>query len=900
MKAYFVFILIFATTFVVPLSAQGDLEEQAIKELRKQGVDQSEVEKRLLERGYDPYEIDPDNPTELLEIQRVTEEIIAEIKSEQLAVKELVEEKSSEVESTTSAVETLVSNPVDSVKETVSVTKAEPIKAENLIFGHQIYAEGAIRYYKENEFINPPSDYILGPGDKVTVSIWGQAEENFSQEISDGGYVKFSRIPRITLAGLRLDKAKELMKTKMARYYPFRDEDFELKVTSTRNINIFITGEVLNVGSYNISAVNPAVNALAAAGGPSQIGSVRDIRVVSSTGSRNLDLYKFLRDPQLSKGLFLNEGDYIFVPLVGKVVSINGAVKRPYKYELLPNENLADLIDFAGGFTVDALKKNINVTRYENDERVLINLDASNPSSLRNFELLDGDVIDILSIDNEIENTVSVVGALSNPGTFELKKGMRISDLMDIVDLDQDAILDIVYVVRLNDDQKTVRWEVINIAEALDSKNSAENIELRAFDKITIRGKSQFARNNNFSVRGAVNFENDYQLDESDNLRVSDAIFLAGGLRPIATDFGYIIRSVPGSTSPEYVPINAKEILADESSPSNITIEPNDIIQIYSKEDYFDETFVTVDGAVRQPNSYRYNESLTLRDVLILSKGLRMSAATNSIDVFRLEFNDNNKTRTLVAKATVDADLNISNSDNFVLQPFDHIVVRQAPEYEIKREVYISGEVRYPGKYYILDDNYTVASLVEQAGGPTQEAFLSGATLNRLEEGLGYVIIDLEKAIKNPSSPDNVILQLGDNVQIPKIRNLVTVSGAINTSDVLSNAGSSGSKVNFVHDGNTSLKYYVDRAGGFMKKSNKSTVAVIYPNGEVKRAKRFLFFRNYPKVVPGSRIVVDTKEVKVDREGNRTEKVDWGEVFSDSLKQATAIISLLLLVDRLD
>ena len=117
---------------------------------------------------------------------------------------------------------------------------------------------------------------------------------------------------------------------------------------------------------------------------------------------------------------------------------------------------------------------------------------------------------------------------------------------------------------------------------------------------------------------------------------------------------------------------------------------------------------------------------------------------------------------------------------------------------------------------------------------------------------------------------------------------------------MLSNAGSSGSKVNFVHDGNTSLKYYVDRAGGFMKKSNKSTVAVIYPNGEVKRAKRFLFFRNYPKVVPGSRIVVDTKEVKVDREGNRTEKVDWGEVFSDSLKQATAIISLLLLVDRLD
>ncbi len=900
-KVITIFLLLSVFTF--ELSSQSAHEAAARAELAKHGVDESEVRQRLLEKGYDPDNVNIDNPNEIIELQQVTEEIIAEIKSEQNAVVEIVGEQTS-----TNAVDLPDAIATSAVETSVSVaptTSAIEIVANNQevskapVYGQHIYREGAIRYYKENEYINPPSNYILGPGDKVTVSIWGSAEENFSQEISAGGYVKFSRIPRITLGGLKLIDAKNLMKTKLARYYPFREEDFELKVTSTRNINIFITGEVDNVGSYNISAINPAVNALAAAGGPSNIGSVRDIKIVSSEGNKSLDLYAFLRDPQLSKGLFLNEGDYILVPILGKVVSISGAIKRPYKYELLKNETLKDLIDFAGGLSVDAYKKNIKITRFENDSKIIMNIDLTNASEVANFELFDGDVVDITRIDQTIRNAVNVEGAILNNGSFALVDNMRLSNLIPLLEFEEDAILDIAYILRLNDDQKTVKWSIVNLEEIINNPNSDKNLLLKNGDKLTIRRKSAFAKTNTIEILGAVNNEVTYQMDEVGNLKLSDAIFLAGGLLPQATDFAYIIRRTPGTTSPSYIPVNIIEAIENPDSKENVNLEPRDRIRVYSLGDYIDETFVTVEGAVREPNTYRFDESLTLYDVLKFSKGLTVDAAYNNIDVFRLEFKGNNKTRTLVANVSVDENLKIKGED-IKLQPFDHIIIRKAPEFELPREVYISGEVKYPGKYFILNDNFTIVDLVKEAGGLTDEAFTSGATLNRNQDGLGYVIIDLVKALEEPNSNSNVILQLSDNIVIPKIKNLISVEGAVNMSEALNVNDNDKKRINFVFEGNKKVKHYIERSGGFANNSDKSSVAVIYPSGEIKRAKRILFWHKYPKVVAGSKIFVDTKAPKVDESGPGGKDVDWGEILSDSIKQVTAVLSLLLLVDRLD
>lgn len=877
------------------------LDEAEIRtELEKRGIDEDEVRKRLIDRGFDPENVDPNDPTQLIELKKATDEILAEMEREQksraasIEVKPKTQEKGDEAlpqEDVLTAVDTSSTAP----------DVSPPNKNSARIYGQQLYRQNSIRFYKKSEYINTPSDYILGPGDVVTVSIWGRSEANFSQKISDGGYVKFYEVPRISLSGLKLKDARALVKAKLSRQYNFRNEEFELKVIATRNINVFITGEVMNVGSYNMSAVNTAVNALAASGGPSDIGSVRNIQLISSeTGTKTLDLYQFLKNPLSSRDFYLNEGDYIVVPVAGKVVDIKGAINRPYKYELLSNETLLDLIDFAGGLKVNALRKNVKVTRYEDDKRVILNVDLRSLNDQSKFELRNGDVVEINSIAEELRNAVSVTGAVENGGQFAVSNNMRISDLMERTILSEDAILDIAYLSRLNDNGATISWELINIEEILNNTSSPKNIVLKNGDKLTIRGKSDFYKSNNIEVKGAVNTVGTFQLDNADELKISDAIFLANGLTPDATDFAYIIRNLPGSLSPEYIPVSVVDIVANPASDANISLKPGDILQVYAKNEYVDDTYITIDGAVRSPSKLKYDESLTLKDALLLSKGLTIDAATNKIDIYRLEFKNNNKTRTLVANTAVDENFNVVSGSDFKLQPFDHIIVRKAPEFEKQREVFISGEVKYPGKYYLLKDNFTVVDLIKGAGGVTNEAFLGGMSLKRTQNDIGYIIVDLEDAMNNPNSTTNMILQLQDSVYIPKINNLVSIQGAVNKSEAFNANISSESRINFVYEKNKNAKYYIEKSGGFQPKADKSSVTVKYPNGEMHKTKKFLFFNKYPKVVPGSTISVNYKEEEERGPDGEKEEIDWGKVLSNSIAQATTILSLILLIQNVN
>ncbi|MDF1694600.1 MAG: SLBB domain-containing protein [Saprospiraceae bacterium] len=900
MKIRYIFIIFCFMCSFSSSDAQIIDEDEIRNELIKRGVDNEEVKRRLIAKGFDPDNIDPTDSAKILELQNAAEEIIKEIEAETKSVETNNAGTVLEAPSNFEVPKDILTSDVNN--EAPKETKEESVENDKAsIYGQQLYREKSIRFYQKSEYINTPSDYVLGPGDIVSVSIWGQNEANLTQQISDGGYVKFSKIPRITLSGLKLRDAKQLMQSRMSRFYTFNEEDFELKVTATRNINIFITGEVGNVGSYNISAVNTAVNALAAAGGPTDIGSVRNIKIVSpENGNKSLDIYKFLKDPQVSNDFFLSEGDYIVVPVISKVVEIKGAINRPYKYELLPKETLKDLIDFAGGLKVNALKKNIKITRYDEDRRVIINLDLNSLNSMNPFDLENGDVVEISEIRNDLRNAVTLLGAVENSGEFAVTNGMRISDLMNKAILADNAILDIAYLSRLNDNGKTVNWQIINIEEAMRSPSSASNLELRHRDKITVRKTSDFFSSNSFEILGAVNSSGVIQLDQSDELKVSDAIFLANGLTPNATDFGYIIRNLPGSFTSEYIPLSISSIMANPASAENINLRPGDVLQVYDKGQYLDETFISVQGSVREPNRFKYDESLTLKDVLLLSKGLTIDAANNKIDIYRLEFKNNNKTRTLVTNVSVDENYNTLSGGTVALQPFDQIIVRKAPEFEKQREVFVTGEVKYPGKYYLMNDNYTIVDLIKDAGGLTGEAFPGGMNLKRSENDVGYIIVDLDEAMNNPGSTKNIILQLGDSLYIPKMNNLVSIEGAVNKAEAFNGDISSANKINFVYDETKGAKYYIEKSGGFRSNADKSSVSVKYPNGEMHKTKKFLFFKRYPKVVPGSTITVGFEKVEVKDPNNQDEDIDWGRILSNSIAQATAILSLILLIQNVD
>ncbi|HCK22439.1 MAG TPA: ligand-binding protein, partial [Bacteroidetes bacterium] len=277
-------------------------------------------------------------------------------------------------------------------------------------------------------------NYIVGAGDQLAISVYGGVSSyNESFTISEDGYIDVYGIGKIFLKGLTFDNARRLLRQRYSSYINLANSKFDVSLVYSKSIKVNIVGEVFDPGSYNISSINTAFNALAAAGGPNDLGSVRNITVKRAGNVvTTLDIYKFLMDPSATDDTYLSTNDYIVVAPIGKVVEVLGEVKRPFKYELLPEESLEDLFKYAGGLKPTAYTRTIKVNRYSNNENVIIDL---NLDSLRlkgsKFELLDGDLITITRIPEIIDNIVTIEGAVRIPGSYELMEGIRISDLID-------------------------------------------------------------------------------------------------------------------------------------------------------------------------------------------------------------------------------------------------------------------------------------------------------------------------------------------------------------------------------------------------------------------------------------------------------------------------------------
>ncbi|MEE9437598.1 MAG: SLBB domain-containing protein [Saprospiraceae bacterium] len=907
MNLKYILIIFLAFLFTAPTYSQIMTEQEAREELDRRGINEEELRFELMKRGIDLDNIDVTNPHELIKTREIIEEVMKELETRGGAVaNEPVTKDTSKVDELLSA----ENNIKQSVKDGATIDEAiseelQEIAKEELpeakVYGHHLFRNNSVKFYRKTEDAKPPDTYIIGSGDQVSISIWGQSEANFSLEVSKEGYIKPPKITRIYVAGLTIANAKKMVRSKISKRYIFKSENFDLNISTARTINVNITGEVFNVGTYSLSALNTAFNALVAAGGSSDIGSIRRIKLArAGQSTKTLDIYKYLSDPLINEGFYLKDNDYIVIPVMEKVVEIRGAINRPFKYEMINNEGLNELIDFAGGLKSRARKGSFKITRIINDQEVVINVDYKQLLKQRkNFSLLNGDLIEILEIENKYENIVTINGAVEFEGEYSYKEGMKISDLLNNATLKTDAILSTAYLMRLNDDNKTVRYQLTDLTKVIKNRNSAKNIKLQRGDILTVRSKSAFVDLKKITVEGAVRIEGEYPFNGG-QLKVSDAIFLSGGLKETATDFGFIMRDRPGNQDVEYISINLKNAI-NNIQEDDILLHSGDKLIVYDIANYSDIAIVNISGAVRNPKKIKYDASLTIKKALLLAGGVTFDAALNQIDIFRIDFEDNKKTKTLVANVSIDANYNIvSGNADVNLKPFDQIIVRKAPEFELQRNVRLQGEIKFPGDYALLSDNTKITEILNQAGGMTKEGFVKGTTLYRVKEGVGFVILNLEKAYDNPESSFNIILQKGDVITIPKINDLVTVIGAVNARDAFNQEIAKSGKFNFAYEKGKNAKYYVDNyAGGVSKGGMSSRIKVIYPNGEVKKTKKFLFIKSYPHVEPGSIIYVGYKDPVPETKEGESKGTDWGKVLGDSVAQATSIVTLLLLLNSI-
>ncbi len=891
-------ILIILLVFLVyspALLGQSVSEEQARNMLAERGIPEDTLRTRLIAKGYDPDNI---APNQLGDFQAVIVETVNEIEADMAQREKISDPKPKESKSI----------PVPEPVNEEVIEKPEPIPADTTsakIYGQEIFRNNSIKVYKKGGEFSAPDTYVLGSGDNIGVIGFGRSQFDQLLTIDDDGFVHPAQnLPKILLRGVRLGDAKELLFQRYSQNFLISRGEFQVTLNKARNMTINVFGEAKSTGSFTLPGINTAFNVISAAGGPTDIGSVRRIKVIRGNKTTPLDVYEFMNNPGMAKDFFLQNNDYIHIPVAQKVVTIKGAVIRPMTYELLDEENLSQLVAFAGGAKANAYLSSVQITRFMNEGSIITNVDLKElAESGGDYVLFNGDVVEIKSIAGGASNTVTVDGAVKYPGIYERRDGMNVLDVMNASILQPDARLDFAYILHYQPDG-TYKYQRINLQEIIDNPSSPSNMVLSNLDLLQIMTLKVYVNQGTFSVIGAVSKPDTFAFDPDGRMRVEDAILLAGGSLNDASEYGYILRHNPKEPKRiEYIHLDLKQIFEDPFSPANRVIESGDQINVFSKGGRRDEMTISIFGSVRNPGVFTYGEGMRLADLVSLAGGFKFEADNDRIDIARSVFYSGEKVK--ISQSTVslprDFELFYDRDTSIALLAFDHVFVRAIPEFEMQRTIRLEGAVKYPGTYTLIADQEKIYDVIERAGGLTGQAFPEGAKLYREGDGTGLVVIDLHDILKNNNLPSNITLRAGDVLQIPKSRDLVTINGNVNLDDAYSSGLlNGGESISVAFRGPKSARYYVNNfAAGVSETGTMNKLKVQYADGRIqKTGKTFFIFNKHPKVSKGSIVTVGAKNVKPPREASE-KKTDWGIVLRDTLYQATAVLTLLILIDQL-
>ena len=676
---------------------------------------------------------------------------------------------------------------VDVVFEDVEENVARGTEAgrqPNEVFGHKVFNSRNLTF-EPNENAATPQNYRLGPGDELVIDIWGDSEDHMRHTISPEGNIMIPQLGPLYLNGLTISEASNHIRSAFSSKYAGVDNastDISVTLGQLRTIQVDIMGEVSVPGTYRLSPFSNVFHALYKAGGINDIGTMRNIEVYRG-GKRiaSIDVYDFLFNGRQKGNVRLQEGDMIMVPPYSQLVNVVGNVKRPMLYELKSDESLAEAIEYAGGFSSDAYSDMVRVARLNGKDKELFNISAK---EFDTYRLRDGDIVTIGTTLDRYANRVELRGAAMRPGMYSLGSGI-----------------------------KTVR-DLIRNADGL-----AEDA---------------------YKVRALL-------YRESDDLTlVSQSI-----------DLGAVLAG----TVPD------------------IPLRRNDVLVISSVKDIFERGGFTISGRVANPGTYPYAENTTIEDLILAAGGLLEGASYAKVDVSR-RINDpmattsENQIAEIFSFSLRDG-LLMGDDNNFTLKPYDVVEVRTSPNYMQQQFVTIAGEVTFAGGYALQRRNERISTLVQRAGGITPSAYIRGAHLMRrmtederaardetlrlamsssgndsisvskLQVSDYYSVgIDLEKALANPGSTDDLVMRAGDRLFVPEMVSTVKISGDVMVPNTVT--FKEGLKV----------KDYINLAGGYGNRANKGKVFVVYMNGMVQRAKRGTV------VEPGCQIIVPSKPDK--------------------------------------
>lgn len=603
---------------------------------------------------------------------------------------------------------------------------AKPVEGLNL-FGHEIFS-------RPPETFAPPTNmpvtenYLIGPGDQIIVSMWGRIEKEYPLVVGRDGTIQFPQIGTISVAGLSYKDMKELLKKKAES---ITGVTISVTMGTLRSITVFVVGEVKNPGAYTVSAFDTVINAILISGGPTELGSLRNVQLKRRDKIVTVvDFYDFLLKGSTSNDRRLQPADVIFVPKAESLVAIAGNVKRPAIYELRGDRGLNTLIDLAGGLAPSAYKQRLQIERlFEHRKQVVLDATYDGPGTTANYTLQDGDVVKVYPITPERTDAVYVYGNVFQEGSYEYRPGMRVSDVIkDETDVKSDTDFSYALIKRYVEPDMHAELVPINLGRAILAREENSNISLKPYDEIYIFNKWLFTYKRYTRIDGQVRDPATYPLQEK--MRIKDLINAAGGLnREAYLGKNHLFRTDRRTKNVSMIIFNLEKALKDDPE-NNLLLQDQDEVMIHSVREFKPEEFVSVYGMVNRPGNYPLAQGMTVRDLIMAGGNLRKEAYKEQAELVRFEVVDGDMRRTEVLPLNLAAAMARDPQQNLALQDYDRLFVKTIPAWTEEMLVTVEGEVRYPGEYYIRVGE-RLSSLIERAGGFTEEAYLRGAFFTR-------------------------------------------------------------------------------------------------------------------------------------------------------------------------
>lgn len=703
------------------------------------------------------------------------------------------------------------------------------------VFGREIFSNKNLSFEPDLN-IPTPKDYVLSAGDELSIQVWGDSELNLRLKVSPEGTILIPSLGPVVVGGLTIGEAEGRLRRELSRIMATLSGGNDggegagntfvsVSLSQIRSIKVNIVGEVVAPGTYTLPSFATLFNALYAAGGVSDIGTLRNIKLYrDSKKAAELDVYEYLLLGKYQTNLRLQENDMIMVGPYDQLVVARGKIKRNRIFEMKKGESLQDLLDMAGGFTGDAYKADVRVKR-KSDSRYQIA--TVTEERFETFLMQDGDSLQVDSIIPFYENRLTVSGSVWRPGEYEFGPSLHtVKQLVkQAAGLKGDEFTGRAQITRLNPDFTTTLLAV-DIQGVLNG--TTPDVELKPEDHLNIPSIFELREPYTIKIAGAVNFK-DTVVPYRNNLTVEDAILLGGGLQESAAA----------------VHVEVARRIKDPQSRESC----NRIADVY--------TFTIIDGLALPAES--------------------LPSTTNTL---------------------------------FTLEPFDEVYVRFSPGYQEQQVVKIQGEITFAGSYVLAEKNARLSDLILKAGGVTPDAYVKGASLKRsltedemrrLETLLELsankqskdsvslslanikdysVGINLEKALANPGSTDDVVLRDGDALYIPQLQSTVKISGAVTYPNSVT------------YTKGMTVKDCLSQAGGYNDTSRKYPL-VIYMNGKVATTQRVgLFFKRYPKVEPGCEIVVPSKTQR-ERATSLAEIMSIGSSATSMAAMITSMVNMI-------